>query len=150
MKQQRTLVVAIAAILASFGSSQANAQTEAAGTWELTGIDDDAVPAVVDTMDSCTEEVTSAELVLDDSGGWQLTIHERETCGADVTEDTETESGTYTVQGTTVEFNSNDADTSDEDDAEIEIDDLVSGTIDGTMMHVRVAESDAMAMFRKV
>lgn len=149
MKQHK-LVVAIAAIMTSLVASQANAQTEVAGTWELTGIDDDALPAVVDTTDNCTEEITSAELVLDDSGGWQLTIHERETCGADVSEDTETESGTYTVQGTTVQFNANDADTSDEDDAEIEVDDLVSATVDGMMMHARVAESDAMVMFRKV
>lgn len=148
--KQHTVALAMAALFSGIASSQVHAQDDAVGTWELVAIDEDSLPAVVDTTDNCTEEVTSAELVLDADGGWQLTINERETCGSEVSEDTETEAGTYTVQGMTVQFNANDADTDDEDDTEIEIDDLISGTIDGSMLHARVADSDAMVMFRKM
>lgn len=148
--KQRKMALAIAALLTGIASSQLSAQTDAVGTWELVAIDEDSLPAVVDTTGNCTEEVTAAELVLDADGGWQLTISERETCGAEVAEDTEMEVGTYTLQDTTIQFNANDADTDDEDDAELEIDDLISGTIDGSMLHARVADSDAMVMFRKM
>jgi hypothetical protein len=152
-RSTRSLMTAAAVVgMVALMTEAAAAQTPApqlphVGTYDLVSIDDDDLPAVVERSTDCVEEVTAASLVLGPDWTYRIEVSERETCGEDVEEDTETESGTYTMDGATLVFEVDED--PDEETAEIEVDQLVSATIDGSMLHAKVHGSDAMIMLRK-
>ncbi len=142
-------LTAAAFLAAGLSATAGVAQSPHAGTYELVDIAGNALPAVVETTDDCTEEVTSAQLVLEADWTFRLEVNERETCGTDVEEDVETEEGVFTMDGETILFDI-DEDPDDDDSTEIELDQLLSATVDGDMLHVTVRDTDAMVMFRKI
>ncbi|MGH7481866.1 MAG: hypothetical protein ACRELV_06890 [Longimicrobiales bacterium] len=146
-----TLAV-LSAIALHADASVAGAQAASAGTYELVEVGGSPLPAVVEESTNCTEHVTSARLELQDDGDWELEIAERETCGAEVEEESESEDGEFDLDGSTIRFRSDDDDddVDDDDVGEIEVDELVSATLDGDTLRARVRGSDAVLVFRRI
>lgn len=150
LKKGLSVCAAAAVLSIAVVPSQAYAQTPVTGTYELVAVQGDSLPATVDRSDDCTEEVTSARLVLDENGGWQIEINEQKTCGTEVEQGTEKEEGEYTVAGDSIKFTTDEADADADDAEEIDIDELLAGVVQGGELHVRLEESDAVLVFRKV
>jgi hypothetical protein len=100
-----------------------------ATSFRLVQIAGQALPALVEKEWRCEEHITEAQLTLAADSTWTLRSTTRETCGDRRTDDTDTETGRYTVAGQTVRFTSDTDDDRDDRDDDIDIDDLGTGTL---------------------
>lgn len=161
MRHARTwAALAIAAIVAAAGQPAAAqtpvtsspSQAPVAGTYELVEVGDSPLPTTVEETTECVERVTAGKLVLEEDGDWQLELIESETCGTDVSDDTETEEGDYAVSGDAIDFRPDEDDPEDEGDEpdELDIDELSTGTIAGDTIRVRIHGTETEAVFRRV
>ena len=134
-------------------------QQSIVGTWTLVEVDGQ-LPFTVEQKDDCVEQVTAGTLIFEEDGDWTVQLTEVETCGSDIDEDTEKEDGDYTVEGTTINFRPGDDQAAAPPAAEraadptapmreIEVDELVTGTLEGDVIRVRIRDSQAVAVFRK-
>lgn len=139
-----------ACVVTLMAAVPAAAQSPHAGSYELTEIAGSALPMVVDSTDSCREEVTAATLVLNEDWTYRIDVTERESCGEEVEEDVETEEGTFAMQGDTIMFASEEDPEDDDDADEIEVDELVSAMPMGDMLHVLVTEQNVELVFRRM
>lgn len=157
MRNPRSFAALVLVVGAGTLAAQGGAQQSVAGTWRLAEVGGHALPAVTEEGGGCRETVTAATLTLAD-GRWTLAVTEREACGARVTEEREVERGTYTVQGATLTFArepeneaEDDDDPAEKDDAaetEVDVEDMVSGTVAGGALTVRLRDGTP-AVFRR-
>lgn len=156
----KTSWIATFAVLtgAAFAAAPAVAQTPAtlqapvAGTYELVEVSGGALPATVEQSAECVERVTKGTLTLEEDGDWRIELTEEETCGTEVSEETEDEEGDFTVEGAEIDFQPGEeeefTDVDPEDD--LDLDELVSGTHDGETLRIRAGESGTVIVFRRV
>jgi hypothetical protein len=135
------------AVAATIRAGQAQPAQE---VYRLATVDGAPLPVVVEQEDGCSEEVTAATLTLHPEGRWQLESTERETCGSDVREDSDTEEGRYEREGRNLRFLDDDGDDDpDSDDAdEIDIDDLEAGAVAGPGLSVRLEGGQTLVFER--
>jgi hypothetical protein len=133
----------IAAVLGALAFWTANAAAQA-GTYQLTKVGQSGLPAVMEEEEGCREEVTSATLMLDGSGGWKLNATGRETCKDEVEVETETDAGEYTTNGKNVVFTGVDA-VEDEND----VLDVANGVIDGNTLTIVGPGGRSMVFMKK-
>ncbi len=81
-----------------------------AGTYALKTVNGAALPAVIFEAEGYKIEVVAANYVLAAAGTFSSTATFRETEAGVVTQSTETTTGTYSVNGTTVTFTDSDGD----------------------------------------
>ena len=74
------------------------------GTFNLQTINGAALPAVVLQIGADRIEITSGSIALNENRTFSAALTFRETVGGVVTTETETDSGTYTVSGNTVQL----------------------------------------------
>lgn len=146
-----SMTVAVAATLSLTPATAPAQQTQ---SWSLVEVSGDALPVVVDVDDDCREEVVGGTLTLAVDGTWTLVTLERETCGGDVKESEDTEEGRYEAEGDRVRFFDEDGDPGteeidDDQDDEVDVEDLMSGTRAGTTMTVELVHGTATLLFRR-
>jgi hypothetical protein len=134
-------------VTATNAQGQSPAPSAAVGTYRLATINDRPLPVVVEEEDGCRDEVVSGTLTLKPDGTWTLVHTERDVCGDKVESDEENEDGKYTLQGTMVTFNDDAGDRRD-DDGDIDIDDLRTGTLSADAIAIRLQDG-VVAVFRK-
>jgi len=146
-----------AAIVVAVERSGAQNGAVQASTWTLAQVDGRDLPALVETEDTCRDEVVSGTLTLAEST-WTLETVERETCeGREPREERDTDRGTYTRSGQTLAFADDDgdgpdaadeADEADEADDDVDVDELATGTEQGGTLTVRLREGHTL-VFRR-
>lgn len=158
MKHARTWATLIAASGVAVLIQPAAAQTPAAaappavGTYELVEVGGTPLPTTVEETAECVERVTAGTLTLEEDGEWEIELTESETCGTDVSDDTESEEGEYTVEGTAIDFQPDEEEGEDDADEpdELDLDELSTGTLDGDVIRVRIRGTEMEAVFRRV
>lgn len=105
MAKGRTLFLAAALTVgaAFWTAGDAAAQVAAQETYQLTQVAGQPLPAVVEESGNCRDELTGATLTLSPDGTWTLVTTENEICGAQTEEEGDTEDGTYTIEGETID-----------------------------------------------
>jgi hypothetical protein len=163
IKGKTMLVAAVGVAAVGLAAQRSGAQDRAAvpGAYTLSQVDGRTLPVVVETDGTCRDELVSATLTLAE-GTWTLETVERELCeGQAAKEDREAERGRYTLAGATVTFaddsddandsdDSDDADRSDDADdrADVDVDELATGTVDGGALTVRLQGGQTLAFRR--
>ena len=143
-KRVSTISMAAAALVAV--SADAQAQTSATGTFTLATVNDQALPQATETNTRCREEIVSGTITLANNGDWEFAYVERETCGTDVEEDRERESGDYTLQGQSVRF-SDDTDDFEADD--LDVDELGVGVLSAAGLTITLQDGRTVLFFRR-
>ena len=144
-----TTAAASLALVAAYAGAQEGARPEAqSGAYRLVTFAGRELPTVVEEEDGCREELLSATLTLEAGGRWVLASRERETCGAEVEEDEDGESGTYSANGTALRFTEADDD-DDDTDEDVDLDELGSGTLAGDELTVRLTDDRTVLLFRR-
>ena len=118
-----------------------------AGSYALYQVNGQPLPVVTDEENGCREEVLAATLIIEANGDWRMDYTERETCGTEVEEDEEDESGRYITEGNTIIFS--DDDESDSPADEIDIDELGIGTLSGDVLSVTLEDRRTVLSFRR-
>jgi hypothetical protein len=109
------------------------------------------LPALVEKVGGCEENVTAGTLALSGDGRWSLETVTREVCGDRTDEDRDNDDGTYRADGGTLRFLDDDGrDTDGDSDTDLELDELETGTIakDGTLK-VQLADGKTTLVFRR-
>ena len=148
MQGYTRIAMTTAAVSVALAAAYAGAQERAqAGAYRLVSFAGRALPTVVEEEDGCREEVLSATLTLEAGGRWVLASRERETCGTVVEEEDDSESGTYSANGTALRFT--EADDDDTPDDDVDLDELGSGTLAGGELTVRLTDERTVLVFRQ-
>ena len=134
-------ILALAALASGAGA-------QAAGTYKLTEVAGDELPAVIEEEEGCRGEVNSATLTLDAKGHWTLRSKSKEICGSRVENESDSDHGSYTVTGNTVRFTDmeNDKGKKEKEDA---LEELGEGTLEGNTLRIRIGSSDRFLVFVK-
>lgn len=103
-------MLGLAAAACGGGDDGINEPASIAGTYNLQTIDGQAPPVVVYEEPGFKVEITSGNFILAASGSFSTTIGWRLTENGVVTTETESFPGTYTVNGSTVNFAYSDGD----------------------------------------
>lgn len=104
--------IAVLGLVAACGGGDGiNDPVSIAGTYNLETIDGQAPPVVVFEEPGLKVEIVSGNFILNANGSFTTTIGWRITEGTQVSTDSETFPGTYTVTGSTVNFAYSDGDT---------------------------------------
>lgn len=146
-----TLITAAAATTSLAGAAAAQQPAAASslpGTYELVEVKEAPLPVTVEEKGNCVEQVTAGKLILEPGGSWKIELTEVETCGTDVDTDMETEDGRYSVNGSSINFRADGDAADDPDPNELDLDEAVSGTIEGDMIHVTMRDN-VVAVFRR-
>lgn len=93
------------------GDDGINEPVSIAGTYNLQTIDGQSPPVVVFDEPGLKVEIVSGNFVLNANGSFTTTVGWRLTEGTQVSTESETFPGTYTVNGSTVNFTYSDGDT---------------------------------------
>lgn len=155
MKDQMTtlaMVVAGAGVLAAVGVSATAQGSGQADTYRLVEVNGNALPVVIEEGRRCREELIAGTLELAPDGKWTLETSEREVCGDRVDLDNDRERGTYTVAGQTVTFLDRDGRPEDYDDdptPDLDVEDLVVGTMSADGLAVRLDDNRTVLTFRR-
>jgi hypothetical protein len=136
----------IAAVLCALGLWSAEGAAQAAGTYQLTRVGNDNLPAVIEQDEGCREEVNSATLMLDGSGGWTVTASGREVCKDEVETETETDSGKYTMDGKNIRFSGVDEDDDENGD---DVFDMAHGVLEGKTLTIVGPGGRSMVFMKK-
>jgi hypothetical protein len=144
---QAAISFAVALLATASTTDVANAQN-VAGTYTLATIDGKALPGVIEVEGDCREEIVTATLVLGADGTWKLDRHERDVCGTTIEDETEADSGRYTVNGPSIEF-FDDKGKSQRSDEGDDLEDLATGSIREDGISIRVGGSGKAVLFRK-
>jgi len=123
-------------------------------SYQLVQVAGNALPTQIEQEGDCREEVLSGTLTLDTDGGWELVTRERETCGDQVEEEEESETGAYRAEGDVIRFMDDDEDddrneAADDDDGELDLDDLATGTRSGDGLTVTLEDGQTVLVFRR-
>lgn len=105
------VVLGLAAAACGGGDDGINEPASIAGTYNLQTIDGKSPPVVVFEEPGLKVEVVSGNFILTASGTFTTTVGWRTTENGQVTTDSDTFPGTYTVTGSTVNFTYADGDT---------------------------------------
>ena len=136
--------------VSSAAAQQMAAPPAVAGAYKLAQVDSTDLPVLVREDGDCREEVTEATLALAADNTWKFEAKVRATCGAEVTEKTETEDGKYTVSAADIDFEPDEeAEKVDVDPDKFEIDDLATGTLKDNVLTVKLDEETKVLVFRK-
>lgn len=147
-----------AGALATHPGALPGAQQGVTGAWRLAEVGGRPLPVVVEEGGGCREELRAATLTLEPGGRWTLSAVEAEACdGRPAREERDEERGAYTLQGASVTFTApSDAapstgaakEAEDDDGNDLDVDDLVSGTVAGGALTVRL-DDGTTAVFRR-
>ena len=151
MQHRNAVMIIAAAVLGGFAATPASAHAQAVdhtGAWRLVEVAGAALPFVSEDSDGCREEVSAATLTLEADGDYVLETIEREICGDVVEQDDDREEGEYRIEGTAVRFDEEDDD-DDANDEDVDIDDLVVGTVSADGLTVRLDDGRTVLVFRR-
>lgn len=139
-----------ASLMAMAASENALSHQEVPGEYRLTSVNGQALPVQLGTDDGCKELVTAATLTLTADGKWTLRHDERKECPSGARTETESESGKYTLTGTSVTFMDDDGkrNTGGTPDDDIDLDELDQGTVSGTSLSVKLKEGQTLVFQR--
>lgn len=135
-----------ATILLSFSiavAATACGGEEPAETFALMEIGGETLPVTYPEEDGCEEEVLDATLSLEADGEWDLHMTKREICGEAFEEDEDEEEGTYTIDGSSYTFESPQT-SPGAAPGEIEIEEMVEGTLEGDVLTVRLRDGTTL------
>jgi hypothetical protein len=132
------------------------APAAAATRYMLVEVAGKPLPALQEKERRCREDVVTGSLTLRDDGRWLLETTTREACGDRAKEDRDRDDGTYSSDGSALTFRDDDGQQStergwgDDADADIDLDELESGTIagDGTL-RVQLGDARTTLVFRR-
>lgn len=117
------------------------------GAYQLAQIDEADLPVVIAERDGCREEVTAATLAFDAENQWRFEASVRATCGEDVEERTIAREGTFSSDGTNIEFNRAPADPDAEPAADSGLDEFTTGTLQEE--GIAIALGERVLIFRR-
>ena len=146
MRTSLRILVGLIVILGA--ASEVVIAQSAAGTYALVQIGTNTLPATIETEDNCREEVVAATLTLDTNGTWRMERHERDVCADKTDNEQEVDTGRYRLTGNTIEFLDDDGKTQQNEEGD-DLDDLSSGTIEGSVLRVKLGRSEMIAQFRR-
>lgn len=150
--QNRAMILVLTAITGvatvTMGMMPAE-KTQRDETFQLASVSGKALPVVIEEEGECREELQSGTLTLATDGDWTLVTMEREICGTREDLEEERERGRYDVSGTTLRFFDEHGDApSPEDDDELDVADLVTGTRSSDGLVAQLADGTELTFRR--
>lgn len=120
-----------------------------AGSYRLTSVAGNALPTPLGMENGCKEMVTAGTLTLSD-GKWTLRYDERHECPSGARMSAESETGKYSMDGSTITFMDDDGErnTGGSPDDDIDLDELDHGTLSGNTLTVKLKEGQTVVFQR--
>jgi hypothetical protein len=143
------VVAGLVLVPADMSAQVTGAQPAPAGEYKLAMVDTVNLPALISEANNCRDEVTDATLTFGTDNTWRVTANVRRTCGTEVTTETATEEGKFTVSGDTIDFDPGDAEQQDTDPNKVKWTELATGTIKDNEITVKLEEDRKTLVFRK-
>lgn len=144
----------LAVVPGSVSAQQPAPAASVAGSYRLVQVDSVELPVqMAAATEGCVRQLTGATLTLTADNNYQLEATIRETCGDTAEDKTESEEGSYTVDGMTITFDLDDVPVDPAEPAaetiEFDLEDLASATVEEDRLEVKMDKQTRVLVFQK-